>query len=1107
MSSLPGRTRTHRFFIALLVSVGVAAGASAAAPQLTKSLVVPLRLPGSYAPPALPLQPISEQLVVGLVLPVFNRGRSATWTEPIRWTGDVGLSEQVPKENILELQRVFVNAAEPVAAALPKIFKRLFTRSTILPASQCAACDLIFVIQVETRDIASTDDHQLRGVEVNVKITAVTPGGTPIVSFADVETGMRTKNLYWSTYTQARSMGEPALRGAVDAVFAKLVADATLKSFIAEKTAERARPSDLETAVTFDDSGSILPNGRLDAAEKAELRCRIQNRGRGPAFAVRLRLTSGARAVSIPAEVEVGDIPLGAVKEIAVPLSAGIDVGTAEEQVRVDTLEKRGYGGRSVVMKLATQQLRRPTLEIADVSLDDRSSRAHGDGDGRPSNGETLEALILVRNSGPGDAVGTELTVSAGPGIEVLDPSIHVGFLAANAVKEVRSLVRIPVTYGGGDIGLTIHAADARGSAAATVERQQRWPLVAKRPQIDVAVRIFDGNSPLSRGNRDGVANNGETLELGINASNRGTLTARGVKLHLASPFGDLSIKQPVIEIGDLPPLADGGERRVQVIVPRTLGREGPLQRLPIDVTVSQLDFPSSDQSIGLPFRFQPPALAATVASQSTLVEGKPALFTLEIRNDGLLAAEDVKAEISCDNAGIELLDAAGVPSRSMRLDLGSISSRTAAARIQLRATVRRNVASFAGMLKVLVSQRDFAAITAQAPLAIVKEEPAFVSTVPPPAPQQSEFRARSAVPAAVSFQRYRDGTRLVDETIGLPFEVQSPIPIEVVRLEQNHRAIDVPEGISSRNGETFVWQYEPQVHLDYGANDFEVVVVTSEGVRSTRSMSVERERPRGRIWLAVIGVSSYSRPSVGDLEFAKEDAVAVEAYYRQAGIPAEQIVELLDRDATLNNIKRELGTELVKHAANPEDTVLIYFAGHGAMEVDRSSADGDGYSKYLLPHDADLGDLFGSALSMEELSRILQRLRAERVVLIIDSCFSGAAGGRTPYEPNAASRGVISKEFLSRMVSAGKGRVILTASGSDEVAQESREKRHGVFTHFFLEGLRGAADLDHDGRVDVDEIYRYVSQKVSLATHGRQNPMRKSPNLTGTLILGGNLQ
>ena len=57
------------------------------------------------------------------------------------------------------------------------------------------------------------------------------------------------------------------------------------------------------------------------------------------------------------------------------------------------------------------------------------------------------------------------------------------------------------------------------------------------------------------------------------------------------------------------------------------------------------------------------------------------------------------------------------------------------------------------------------------------------------------------------------------------------------------------------------------------------------------------------------------------------------------------------------------------------------------------------------------------------------------------------------------------------------------------------------------LEGLRGVADIDRDGRIDVDEIYKYVSQKVSAATRGQHNPMRKSANLTGTIILGGRLE
>ena len=41
----------------------------------------------------------------------------------------------------------------------------------------------------------------------------------------------------------------------------------------------------------------------------------------------------------------------------------------------------------------------------------------------------------------------------------------------------------------------------------AMVEEQREWPLLRKQPQIEIGFRLFDGNSPKSRGNRDGVAN------------------------------------------------------------------------------------------------------------------------------------------------------------------------------------------------------------------------------------------------------------------------------------------------------------------------------------------------------------------------------------------------------------------------------------------------------------------------------------------------------------------------------------------------------------------------------------------------------------------------
>ena len=93
------------------------------------------------------------------------------------------------------------------------------------------------------------------------------------------------------------------------------------------------------------------------------------------------------------------------------------------------------------------------------------------------------------------------------------------------------------------------------------------------------------------------------------------------------------------------------------------------------------------------------------------------------------------------------------------------------------------------------------------------------------------------------------------------------------------------------------------------------------------------------------------------------------------------------------------MGTHL-KSRAGAQDSVMIFFAGHGAAERDVSSPDGDGLEKYLLPVEADPSDLYVSALPMREVSHIFRRIRAERLVFIVDACYSGAAGGRTVSMP-----------------------------------------------------------------------------------------------------------
>lgn len=290
---------------------------------------------------------------------------------------------------------------------------------------------------------------------------------------------------------------------------------------------------------------------------------------------------------------------------------------------------------------------------------------------------------------------------------------------------------------------------------------------------------------------------------------------------------------------------------------------------------------------------------------------------------------------------------------------------------------------------------------------------------------------------------------------------------------------------------------FSERIPLREGLNRITVTAVDHENRATSRTVTVTRLQDKSKIWAVVVGISRYR--TIRPLLYADLDALAFYDYLvTHVGVPKEQVTLLTNDQATLVALKRSLGTEL-KRKAGEKDTVIIYYAGHGAPEADAMASDDDGLEKYLVPYDADPHDLYTTGLPMREVETIFHRLASERVIFITDSCYSGATAGRTFV--TASRRAVVSDAFLARL-SKGKGRVVLTASRASEVSEELDRLGHGVFTYYLLEGLRGKADLDADGVITVDEVYGYVSKHVPEATGQNQHPVKKG-EVEGELVLG----
>ncbi|HEU4439215.1 MAG TPA: caspase family protein [Methylomirabilota bacterium] len=365
-------------------------------------------------------------------------------------------------------------------------------------------------------------------------------------------------------------------------------------------------------------------------------------------------------------------------------------------------------------------------------------------------------------------------------------------------------------------------------------------------------------------------------------------------------------------------------------------------------------------------------------------------------------------------------------------------------------------------------------------------------------------------VPLALDVRYPEDRSRVADEASVVAAVARSSKGVSRITVALNGVEVHQQE---ERSAQKSVAVSAPLTLRD-GPNAIVVTAVEPDGTtrQEVRTVILDRPKPAAPLaapaapappppppatqWAVVIGVGGYEHSGVPKLRYPVADADAVyQTLLASGGFKKENILLLTDkteRRPTLRNIKWALGTFLAR-SAHKDDLVVIYFAGHGASEVDQRGVERDGLSKYLVPIDADPDDLYSSALPMDEMQNVLQRIEAERVTVFLDACYSGAAGGRT--FASTKTRGVtVDDVFLDRLTRS-KGRAIVTASRPAEVSIELPDLGHGVFTYYLVRGLQGYADLNRDGIVSLQEIYEYLAQEVSKksrAVGGNQHPMLK---------------
>ncbi len=242
-------------------------------------------------------------------------------------------------------------------------------------------------------------------------------------------------------------------------------------------------------------------------------------------------------------------------------------------------------------------------------------------------------------------------------------------------------------------------------------------------------------------------------------------------------------------------------------------------------------------------------------------------------------------------------------------------------------------------------------------------------------------------------------------------------------------------------------------------------------------------QTPRHQDWALIIGIEEYG--GLPRVDYARNDALLVKTYFNKLlGVPEENTITLINKDATKSRIEGYLKQYLPANVSS-DTTLYVYYAGHGAPDMSKGEP-------YLIPYDGDTRFLGQSAYNLKTFYDDLNKLKVKKVFVFIDSCFSGTAARSSEMLMKGAR---LALSHVQNPSIASDKVVSMSATNEAQISNSYEKQRHGLFTYYLLNGLRGAASGDQTRNVSVKGLYTYVLNNVS------REARRKGTEQTPTIM------
>lgn len=321
------------------------------------------------------------------------------------------------------------------------------------------------------------------------------------------------------------------------------------------------------------------------------------------------------------------------------------------------------------------------------------------------------------------------------------------------------------------------------------------------------------------------------------------------------------------------------------------------------------------------------------------------------------------------------------------------------------------------------------------------------------------------------------------------------------------------------------------KIALTSGVNRIEVSAINASGQESLRELVfIQGPELAPDLYFVGFGVSDYLDKDIPDLKYADKDAKELGQAFEKLKGYNQKIIKIFVNEQ-VNKASLTEAKELLKKA-RPQDTVVLFIAGHGMHDRDELA------TYYYITHDTQLTlskdgppTLDAStAISFEEIEGLLSGLQARQKLFLMDTCESGerdesdaalallgassrGLGARAigvskisqapkktakkPKKSNARPWLLERDRYIYQDLAKRTGAIVFSSSRGGEYSFESKKLENGLFTEALLQALSGkAADQNKNGSISEEELQKYVNKEVATLSSDLQHPTVDRNNL-----------